>query len=98
VSPLRTSARVNLCSSDHASEQACQRTRYPAQVRNNQTLVLSWRGAANVTSVTLVAPGTSTHSWNANQRVIFCDVSSIHSCYEAWLLLHTDVHPSAPAG
>lgn len=35
-----------------------------------QTVTITWSGSVHVTSVSLVAPSSSSHSYNANQRVI----------------------------
>ncbi len=40
-------------------------------MRLGQSGTLRWTGTYNVTTLALVAPGTSTHGFNANQRVIF---------------------------
>jgi hypothetical protein len=44
--------------------------------KNGDKVAMAWSGASNVTRVALVAPSASTHNFDANQRVIFCDVSS----------------------
>jgi hypothetical protein len=45
-------------------------------VRNGESVLLNWNRARNVTGVALVPPSTSTHNFDANQRVIFCNVNS----------------------
>jgi hypothetical protein len=54
-------------------------------MRLGQTGTLRWTGTYNVTTLALVAPGTSTHGFNANQRVIF-------------LPLYTRTYTSSTAG